>query len=241
MSRVRAVPRRRRRVVSAGWVAAAIGLLCLLGVASARERPAARERVLELLGKIHLSMVDGRYHPVTRVDETEGRYQFDCSGMATWILRRVAPLALRDVLSQAWTSRPVARDFVRQLWHMRPGKTTRGWKRIARVEDLRGGDLVAWLKPDGQQDRVTGHVGFAVARPRRSTLVEGGYLVRFADSSKYRHQDDTRDRTDRDGFGVGTLLLVADPEKGMPVAYGWRGEEAERLERTRIVMGRPRR
>ena len=242
-----------RRIESAargvrGCVAYGALLLLLLEVphpAFAKDEPSSQAppgtaRVLDLLGHIHLSLVRGRYHAITRVNEALGRYQFDCSGMAAWVLRQAAPRALKDVLRQAGRDRPVASDFVQQLWKLSPGRPSPGWRRIAHIKDLRGGDLIGWLKPEGQQSRVTGHVGFAVARAQPSESVKGGYLVRFADSSRYRHQDDTREKSDRDGFGVGTLLLVADP-RGAPVAYGWRGENSVRLNHTRIVIGRPRR
>lgn len=198
-------------------------------------------KVLKTLGRIHLSLVEGRYHPVTRVNGERGRYQFDCSGMATWVLKQSAPRAFREVLDQSWTSRPVARDYVRRLWNMPRRRSSPGWKRIRRVQDLRGGDLIAWLKPKHDESAITGHVGFAVAQPQPSEEIGNGYLVRFADSSRFRHQDDTRTGEDRDGFGVGTLLLIADSKDEQPTAYGWRGEESERFNTTRIVMGRARR
>jgi hypothetical protein len=197
--------------------------------------------VIDVLGSIHLSLVESRYDPLTRVDLDAGIYQFDCSGMASWVLRRAAPAAWQGVWLRSRKGRPVARDFVRRIADIQPHRPSWGWERVARVEETRPGDVIAWLKPKGRGGNLTGHVGFAVAAAQPSAKVADGFLIRFADSSRYHHQDDTREHADRDGFGVGTLLLIAEPESGGPIAYGWRGEHSERVSETLIVIGRPRR
>lgn len=198
-------------------------------------------RVLEVLSQIEASLTSSRYTPNTRVDAKAGVYEFDCSGMASWVLRRATPGAWQGVRQRSATGRLVARDFVRHIASVREGKPSWAWERVGRISDARPGDVVAWLKPAGWNSNVTGHVGFVMSTPEPSRLVPGGYLVRFADASRYRHQDDSRANTDRDGFGVGTILLVGDPETGAPVAYGWFGDYSSWISETSIVIGRPRR
>jgi hypothetical protein len=198
-------------------------------------------RVLEVLRDIESTLVDSRYSPVTRVNPKQGLYEFDCSGMASWVLRRASPGAWQRVRARSLSGRLVARDFFRTIAAVAPDKPHWAWQRVARIEDAQPGDVVAWLKPPGWRSAVTGHVGFVVSAPVPSRRIQGGYLVRFADASRYRHQDDTRAATGRDGFGSGTILLIADPATGAPGAYGWFGDDSSWISETEIVIGRPRR
>ncbi|HEU5072863.1 MAG TPA: hypothetical protein VFU02_01795, partial [Polyangiaceae bacterium] len=86
------------------------------------------------------------------------------------------------------------------------------------------------------QSPNTGHVGFVVLPPARVPGYDNAYLIRFADSTRLLHDDDTRQG--RNGFGKGTILLVSDPETGAPVAYGWMGLKWRAFE-TDIALGRP--
>jgi len=61
-------------------------------------------------------------------------------------------------------------------------------------------------------------------------------LVRVADSTSLLHDEDTR--AGRSGFGLGTILLVADPETGAPIAYGWVALRWRSFE-TPIALARP--
>ena len=222
---------------------AALALLVSVSVASAERAAAASgsERVLEVLRGIESSLVDSRYSPITRVNPKTGLYEFDCSGMASWVLRRAAPGAWQKVRERSATGRLVARDFFRTIAAVAPEKPSWAWQRVARIEDAAPGDVIAWLKPPGWRAQVTGHVGFVIDSPVPSARVPGGFLVRFADASRYQHQDDTRALSGRDGFGSGTILLIAHPETGGPIAYGWAGDRSAWISETELVIGRPRR
>ncbi len=102
--------------------------------------------------------------------------------------------------------------------------------------DIEPGDVVAWLKPDVIRSPNTGHVAFAVHRPALAPGYRNACLVRVADSTSLLHADDTR--VGRNGFGLGTILLVADPETGAPIAYGWVALRWRSFE-TPIAIGRP--
>ena len=88
------------------------------------------------------------------------------------------------------------------------------------------------------RDRIadTGHVAFVLLPPVLAPGYDNAYLVRIADSTRLLHDDDTR--VGRDGFGFGTILVVADPETDAPIAYGWVGLKWRAFE-TAIAIGRP--
>lgn len=209
--------------------------------AAAEQRPQGRaSAVLDVLTRIETTLVFSEYSPVTRVNAAQGSYVFDCSGMADWVLRRAAPAAWQSVRRRSPTGRPVARDFYRAIAAVRPDRPSYAWARVARVDEARAGDVVAWLKPAHYRSSVTGHVAFLVSSPEPSTVIEGAYLVRIADASRYQHQADSRSESGRTGFGTGTILIVPDAETGAPVAYGWFGEHSSWISETPIAIGRPR-
>ncbi len=190
------------------------------------------------LGAIDSSLRSSRYAHATRVDVARGRYDFDCSGMAAWVLARAAPRAHRAVVARAGGERPLARDYYHAIAAKRaaPG----AWAPVARVADARPGDVLAWLKPAEVRSANTGHVGFVVAAPEPLAGVPNGFLIRIADASSYQHENDSRAGTGRDGFGFGTILVVADGLTGAPRAYGWFGRDSARVLETAIAIGRPR-
>jgi len=192
-------------------------------------------RVMRALGKMSENMTVTEYSHGFRVSEREGVYVFDCSGFADWLLGKAAPRA-RAAVRFGLERRPVARDFQRRLAALPIGKPRYGWQRVGRVADMEPGDVVAWLKPEVIQSTNTGHVAFAVHRPVAVAGYSNAFLVRVADSTSLLHDDDTR--SGRSGFGLGTILLVADPNSGAPVAYGWVALRWRAFE-TAIAIGRP--
>ncbi|MGE0403876.1 MAG: hypothetical protein AB7T06_44625, partial [Kofleriaceae bacterium] len=63
--------------------------------ASPPAEPATRagKKVLAVLDNIRATTTDDKYQASTKVDVKRGIYYWDCSGMASWILRRAAPTA----------------------------------------------------------------------------------------------------------------------------------------------------
>jgi hypothetical protein len=245
-----------RRVLAVSSALAALGvalasLTCVcvtLAAVPAVHSPSARapasaspERILSILNSIDGGLVESRYSHVTRVDSKRGLYEFDCSGMVDWVLRRAAPAAWQSVRARSATGRLVARDFVRTIAAVSPERATWSWERVARAADALPGDVIAWTKPPGWTTPITGHVGFVLEAPVASRRVPGAVLVRVADASRYIHERDTREHSGRDGFGYGTILLTTDPETGAPFAYGWFGDRSAWVAETEIVIGRPRR
>lgn len=191
--------------------------------------------VMRRLGAVAESVEESEYTYGFSVNEKKGVYRFDCSGMAHWVLRKAAPVAALTV-GHGLAPRPLARDFQRRIARVPADRERGGWRRVARIRDLQPGDVVAWLKPPEIRSPNTGHVAFVVLPPLLVPGYDNAYLVRIADSTRLLHDEDTR--AGRTGFGFGTILLVADPDNGAPIAYGWAGLRWRAFE-TAIALGRP--
>ncbi len=193
----------------------------------------AGTRIVELVDHIRGTVRFSSYAHTTRVREREGRYDWDCSGMAAWILRQAAPLAMRRISRE----RPVARDFVQQIESAPTDRARAGWQRLGTIGEAMPGDLFAWRRPRGFPSHNTGHVGFVLDRPRPVEGIPGGWAVRVADSSSFVHQDDTREGDLDGGFGIGTIVFLADGA-GHGTHYGWYGTVSEGYVVTPIFFGR---
>jgi hypothetical protein len=191
--------------------------------------------VMQRLGAMTASLTESQYSYGLSVNERRGVYRFDCSGMAQWVLKKAAPVAA-STIAHGLEPRPLARDFQRRIARAPTERERGGWRRIARVQELLPGDVVAWIKPVEIESPNTGHVVFVLLPPVLVPGYENAYLVRIADSTRLLHDDDTR--VGRTGFGFGTILLVSDPETGAPTAYGWVGLRWRAFE-TAIALGRP--
>lgn len=199
-------------------------------------RPATRAaaRVLDLLAHIRDTTTDDKYQAATKVDTKRGMYHWDCSGMASWILRRTAPAAQRALAS----SRPVARDFAAAIERAPTKRAKAGWLRIANIADVEPGDVFAWRRPRGMPSKNTGHVGFVVGKPVPVPEIPGAWAVPIADSTRGIHQGDSRSGGDGEGgLGFGTLTFLTD-SSGAVTAYGWSGTWSEWYVVTRVVFGR---
>lgn len=196
--------------------------------------PPAAEQVLRVLARVAGNVRHTAYKPVLRVDERRGRYEFDCSAMAGWVLAQTAPKARRSLQR----ARPLARDFYQAIADAPTERPQRGWRRIDRIADAQAGDVLAWKRPLWFRSRNTGHVAFVMAAPEP---VPGGYLVRIADATSLPHGDDTRTPESGGGFGYGTLLVTTDPATGQGKGYGWHGRRSLDngwVIETPIVIGR---
>jgi len=191
--------------------------------------------VMQRLGRVAATMTESEYSSGLSVNEQRGIYKFDCSGMVYWVLRKAAPKAA-SALAYKLAQRPLARDIYRRIAATPPERPRNGWQRLSRVGDLRPGDVVAWIRPKIIRSPNTGHVGFVVLPPLPVHGYSNAHLIRFADSTSLLHDRDTR--VNRNGFGLGTILLVSDPESGAPIAYGWVGLKWRAFE-TDIALGRP--
>lgn len=209
---------------------------CLDGAAEERACPAtpAAARLIALLEEVEATTRQAAYRHRTTVRRKSGVFLWDCSGMMTWLLARTAPRA-REALDR---ERPVAATYFHTIARAPERPTRRGWQRIGDIDDVRPGDVFAWLRPPHwPRGGNTGHVGIVVEAPEPVRGLEGAFTIRIADASRYTHADDTRDPDGEGGLGRGTILFVVDGH-GAPIAYGWRGTDGRFVQETSIVFGR---
>jgi hypothetical protein len=230
--------RRSRPALPRAALATALLLCPALATGARPAAPTAADRIVGIIERIESGLVETEYRHVTRVKAREGRYFFDCSGMAEWILRRGAPQAMKSI-GKPDGRRPLAVHFHRRIARIRPGEQRGPWMRVRTAAHARPGDVIAWVRPKWFDSTSTGHVAFVVGEPALSHGPVPGILVRVADSSKFKHEDDSRDEATT-GFGTGVLLIPTD-EALQPTGYGWFGSRTrpEWVVPTDLVIGRP--
>ena len=124
-----------------------------------------------------------------------------------------------------------------------------GFTKIAKVEDLRPGDLIAWLFIDMKGHRHDGHIAFIDTAPMKIksrapyTWSSTQYEVKIIDtSSEVKSADDTRAPSNSKGVGRGTIRLYADDKTGVlsGVIFDNGRKLHEQDKDWHIVMGRPK-
>lgn len=164
------------------------------------------------------AMKQSTYTHTTSVDEPSGRFDYDCSGFVDYALGRVLPDALATLVA-ATVKRPVASSFESFFASIATGGAKGRWQRVARVQDLVPGDVIAWLKPAALQSTNTGHV--LIVRDAIATRVAGEWLVPIIDSTESAHgTSDSRSAASATGLGTGTIVVLADVG-GAPTGYRW--------------------
>jgi cell wall-associated NlpC family hydrolase len=161
-----------------------------------------------------------RYNHQTVVDERAGRYEFDCSGLVAWILRRTAP----DALAAIHSRRPVAAEITATIRRAPTDHASHGWQRIERLEDARPGDVFAWQNPAWLRG-ATGHTGFILG-PITPVIGRANlFHVRIADANGSGYADDTRP-AGSSGVGIGTSVVSTNPTTGAVngLVVGWLGD-----------------
>lgn len=194
----------------------------------------AGRRVVERIDAIRRNLRRTRYQHHRSVNERTGRYYWDCSLMAEWVLRRAAP---RSVHHMRNLTRPLAEHFVRAIERAPTDGYRRGWQRLTHIEEVKPGDVFAWRRPEGFPSRNTGHVGFVVGAPRPVASIPDAYAVRVADATRSTHQNDSRPWPGDGGFGIGTLVFLTDG-RGNGTHYGWAGTHSGGYVVTPILFGR---
>jgi hypothetical protein len=192
--------------------------------------------VMSTLETMESHIVSTRFRHETEVDEARGIYDFDSSGLCSWILQRSAPLAFESIGSL----RPVAEDFARTIHAAPTSDDQGGWRRLTQPSELRPGDLIAWTTPQShREDGLTGHVAIVVGMPAHVPGLDEAWSVRIADATNEFHQWDSRFMSfDLDGgVGRGTITLAV-AEDGHPYAYGWQGPWSPMFHRNDVELGR---
>jgi hypothetical protein len=171
----------------------------------------------------------------THVDEAAGLFDYDCSGFVDYALRHSVPDAL-ETLRQATVHRPLAKHFVAFVSTLPPGARAGLWRRVARIADLRPGDIIAWLRPPDSHSHNTGHVMLVGAPPRPRHGFPGEFEVVIVDSTHSPHgKTDLRRLAGTTGLGSSAVVLVGDAG-GAPVAYRWSVWKRSPLHTTPVVL-----
>jgi hypothetical protein len=196
----------------------------------------AAQEIIDTLASVEEKLTETRYQYTTIVRERSGKFFWDCSGMAAWVLEQAAARA-RDVLSD---DHPLAREFYDTIAESPTDEPRRGWQRVADPEQIGPGDLFAWRKPDFWAERPnTGHVGFVVGTPQPHPVYANVWVMRIADSTRMLHEADSRPEGGEGGYGTGTVAFLFDDD-GTPIAYGWYGaaQPPDTFVPTKIAFGR---
>lgn len=170
------------------------------------------------------------YSHKTSIDETAGRFDFDCSGFVGYALAR-SKRAAYDELRAATVKRPLAKHFVEFF------KTSHAhWRTVHRAIDLVPGDVIAWLKPADVKTKNTGHVMIVREPPHVDKKHPDVIVVPIIDSTGVPHgSSDSRKATKATGLGTGEVLLIVDDD-GAPIGYRWSRGSKARIHLTTIEL-----
>ncbi len=183
------------------------------------------------------AMRSSRYSHTTSVDEPNGRFDYDCSGLVDYALARVLPDAFGE-LRTATVKRPLAKHFVQLLAAIAPTAHDGRWHRVTRASELQPGDIIAWLKPADSVTKNTGHVlivrGAVTTVPGAHDQLE----VPIIDSTSVSHgASDSRFHAKASGLGTGTIYLTIDRD-GAPTGYLWSHGKHAQPHVTTVALGR---
>jgi hypothetical protein len=176
------------------------------------------------------------YSHTTYMNESTYTRRTDCSGFMGYAINRVQPDAYAKV-PHPNTYKPLADDWYNYLstrYTTASTQSTPRWRRILKASDLKPGDLVVWLQPDGNTDENTGHLMMVSGYPYQGRTSE--WIVPIMDSTTAPHASDSRGTT-MTGVGTGKIGLKVNSE-GKPYAYYWRGGLSYNAISTKIALGR---
>lgn len=168
------------------------------------------------------------YSHTTKVNEEEGSYDVDCSGLVNLILKNISKEHYEAVQKSGGRPRPRALEYYATFL-----AAPKGWENVARVSDAQPGDLLVWRRAEITPGEDTGHIVILDETPKRED--DGQYKVTVIDSTKSAHADDTRKKDDT-GIGRGTLWVAVDAD-GKPTGYRWKSRKGE-LHSGMLLIGR---
>jgi hypothetical protein len=225
----------RRVFVAALCLLAVTGVSLSGGPALARQSPRIdeAERLSQEARRILSDVKFTEYSHETRVDEAQGKYCLDCSGLACYVLQREFPQHHKAIPLRKGQARARAIDFYRyfiKLPTAPPGRD--GWLRIPALVDVRPGDILAW-KAEDPKSGSTGHVVFVDSVPVRTE--DGQIRLDVIDSTGHGHGSDTR-KAGQTGIGRGTMWFTVD-DAGKATGYRWSSSHGT-LQQRAIAVGR---
>ena len=173
------------------------------------------------------------------VQESNGDFdaRTDCSGFISYVVHAVAPKHYRAVHSMQPRARyPQAKTWAHFFAQLDAHEPNDGWLRILRYEDLREGDIIAWVKAKTATDHAgggnTGHVMMVAGHPSEAQheTLEGQPItfvsIPVIDSSSVYHFQPEQlpplaHQGNRNGLGQGSVRVILSPDD-KPIGY-WEG------------------
>lgn len=167
------------------------------------------------------------------IDEANGEYQVDCSGLVAHITKELAPWAIESVWKEPeGFNRPRAIGF---YWAILGEEW--GWKLIRTIKNVKAGDILAWRKTKYKKWGNSGHIMIILEDPQEEK--NGLWKCKVMDSTNYRFTHENDSRKDKEGgIGVGTIWIEVD-EEGWPKGY-WRNKRQRLVLPKIMVFGRLR-
>jgi hypothetical protein len=154
------------------------------------------------------------YSHTTRVDETAGTYEMDCSGLVRHVLDRTSPGHLAAIVAETGQTPRVIEFYTVFKARQDSGSPRGGWAAVPRLLDARPGDLLAWRRLIALPGD-TGHIMIVMSAP--AAQPDGTVSVQVIDSTTTPHDVDTR-TPGVTGVGCGTMGFRVDVA-GAPVAF----------------------
>jgi hypothetical protein len=186
--------------------------------------------------EILTSVKSTRYQHETYVDETNGTYNFDCSGFVDYSLQQVLPESLSAIqFSPNPFDRPRAKDYYTHFSSLGPGENPGGWYSVDKPTGLVPGDVIAWLISPGSDSDGTGHVMVVRLYPTVDKNRPNELDVTVIDSTGSPHANDSR-ANGSTGVGSGTISLVTNAD-GNAIGFRWRDGQSTHIDYTRIAFG----
>lgn len=190
------------------------------------------------------SMKSTRYQHKTEVDLAAGSYRYDCVGFVSYALKQATPQA-RESAFKALEIKPgyipTPGKYVTFFTSL-ADKPQVGWQAVAKVSDLRPGDVVAWKRETATSN---GHAVVIAGVPVEGP--SGTWVVKVYDSTAAPHAEDSRTTDERaevkteggkrSGLGHGIMAFTADPATGALTGYRW--SPKAKVETCPIAAGRP--
>lgn len=216
-----------------------MGLLLLASPAMATSETsyvsAIKQRVVEFAHNTVSTLSYSAYKlGGNRFDVSRGIYVIDCSSYVDHILKAATPNAYSSLVNSSGSNSPTSQHYY-EFFKNLSFKTKQYWNKVEAVEELEPGDILVFRKKTAPRNAVRGHVMVVMEKPVVQN--SGAFWVRVADSTPYRHSEDTRE-AHAGGIGIGKLLLKVNPETSKPYAYAWK-EGAHWQRNVNFAMGRP--
>jgi len=197
-----------------------------------------RSMLLDEAERILSTMKSSSYQHVTHVDETNGVYDFDCSGFLDYALQRTLPEALAVIkYTPNPFNRPRAQDYYYHFTKRGSGDNGDAWRSVPQPSNLLPGDVITWLKSPNSDSDDTGHVIIVRSNPKPDPDRVNEILVTIIDSTRSPHALDSR-VNGATGIGTGTISLAMNTT-GSVVGFRWRDGESKVVEYTKIAFGQP--